>query len=969
MRTTTPFCRWNVPRSAFLLLLSIVVGTTLAAASVGWGNVGPKPPDRHFHAIAYDSARGRVVLFGGVGDSGLLSDTLEWDGTAWVNVTPAVSPPARYGHALAYDSSRGRVVLFGGNGLNGFLADTWEWDGTAWVNVTPAVSPPARFVHALTYDSARARIVLFGGRSAAAPYYLADTWEWDGTTWVNVTPAVSPPARSNHAMAYDSARGRVVLFGGSNGSHLDDTWERVGTVWVRVMPAASPPARMTYAMAYESARGRVVLFGGYGNGFLADTWEWDGAAWVDVTPAVSPPARYGHAMAYDSARGRVILFGGLREVSPYYLADTWEWDGSAWVGVALAVSPPARSDHALAYDSARGRVVLFGGSQNYFSGPFLADTWEWDGTTWSDVTPAVSPPARSRHAMVYDSARGRVVLFGGWTGYSQFFADTWEWDGSSWVKVTPSVSPPPREGHALAYDSVRGRVVLFGGYNGNQYLGDTWEWDGTTWSNVSPAVSPPPRDSHAVAYDSARGRVVLFGGYPSGVDTWEWDGASWVNATPAVSPLRRYAHAMAYDSARGRVVLFGGWTGSNDFFADTWEWDGTAWVNVTPALSPPARSDHALTYDVARSRVVLFGGWNGDPVADTWDYPGTEFLCDGLDDNYNGSIDEGCDDDLDGYCDAAMTVVGSPAVCSLGAGDCDDTNPSIHPSATETCDGKDNDCDLVVDDGNPGGGLSCNTGLQGICSIGTTNCVAGSIACTQNLQPAAEVCDNLDNNCNGLIDEDAAGLDSDSDGVHNACDNCRFAFNPSQSDTDHDRVGNACDNCLTTYNPSQTDTDSDQRGDVCDNCPADYNPSQDNADGDRAGDVCDNCAFTPNDDQADFDHDFEGDVCDLNDGLIMVNSPASTSVLYQREQGFSSYNVYRGDMKTLRTTGIFTQDPSLVPAADQFCGMTTGSLFDPFVPGLGRVVYYLVTGVSAGSEGSLGNRSNGTPRPNDNPCQ
>ena len=66
--------------------------------------------------MAYDSQRGRVVLFGGYGDSGGLADTWEWDGSTWVERTPATSPPARSGHAMAYDSQRGRVVLFGGYG-------------------------------------------------------------------------------------------------------------------------------------------------------------------------------------------------------------------------------------------------------------------------------------------------------------------------------------------------------------------------------------------------------------------------------------------------------------------------------------------------------------------------------------------------------------------------------------------------------------------------------------------------------------------------------------------------------------------------------------------------------------------------------------------------------------------------------------------------------------------------------------
>ena len=78
----------------------------------------PSPLARHGHALGYDSARGRVVLFGGINDStGYLSDTWEWDGNVWTQRTPAQSPPAR-GVALAYDSARGRIVLFGG--YNGF---------------------------------------------------------------------------------------------------------------------------------------------------------------------------------------------------------------------------------------------------------------------------------------------------------------------------------------------------------------------------------------------------------------------------------------------------------------------------------------------------------------------------------------------------------------------------------------------------------------------------------------------------------------------------------------------------------------------------------------------------------------------------------------------------------------------------------------------------------------------------------
>lgn len=72
------------------------------------------------------------------------------------------------------------------------------------------------------------------------------------------------------------------------------------------------------------------------------------------------------------------------------------------------------------------------------------------------------------------------------------------------------VGPLLRWCPAMVYDSVRGRVVLFGGY-GNTNLGDTWEWDTENWTQVED-IGPPGRWGHGMAYDKARQRVVLFGG-------------------------------------------------------------------------------------------------------------------------------------------------------------------------------------------------------------------------------------------------------------------------------------------------------------------------------------------------------------------------------------------------------------------------------------------------------------------------
>lgn len=284
-------------------------------------------------------------------------------------------------------------------------------------------------------------------------------------TWQRLTQTATPPARSEAAMTYDAARGRVVLFGGTNGSYLGDTWELDRATWIQRTPATSPPARFAAAIAYDAARGRVVLFGGTNGNNLADTWEFDGATWIQRAPSASPPARKSGVMTYDAARRRVVLFGG-RAGGFNYLGDTWEYDGTTWVQRMIA-SPPERANAVMTYDPKRGLAILFGGANTNGT---LNDTWVLDGTAW---TVKNTGPGRKFAAMAYDAARDRTVLFGGFP----VLGDTWEFDGVNWAqRTTLTTSPSARYAPAMTYDVARGRIIVFGGHNStNGYFGDTWQ--------------------------------------------------------------------------------------------------------------------------------------------------------------------------------------------------------------------------------------------------------------------------------------------------------------------------------------------------------------------------------------------------------------------------------------------------------------------------------------------------------------
>jgi hypothetical protein len=144
--------------------------------------------------------------------------------------------------------------------------------------------------------------------------------------------------------------------------------------------------------------------------------------------------------------------------------------------------------------------------------------------------------------------------------------------------------------------------------------------------------------------------------------------------------------------------------------------------------------------------------------------PGRTEICDGIDNNCNGLIDEGVklvfykDLDGDGYTDGT-TQVGCSApwgyVLSATSGDCNDNDPNVNPGKTEICDGKDNNCNGQIDEGF-NVGQSCTVGVGECARTGQYVCTADGSGTQCNATPGtptAEICDGKDNDCDGQIDE------------------------------------------------------------------------------------------------------------------------------------------------------------------------------------------------------------------------
>ena len=294
---------------------------------------------------------------------------------------------------------------------------------------------------------------------------------------------------------------------------------------------------------------------------------------------------------------------------------------------AAGESPQKMLGQKMIYDPVGQRIILFGGS--YYSGSytFYGDTWSYDvaQAEWTKLTPTGSPIARFNHAMVYDSDRKEIVVFGGFS-YSGRVGDTWVYNIASnkWTNETPDKSPSRRSDPGAAYDAKNKKVIIFGGYGHDDVMqGDTWAFDmeTRTWTQMNPATRPAKRYGGVMVYDTYTERCLLFGGHMEGDDgsemgyekeMWAYDYAAdnWEKIPTTTKPLARYWHELAYDPEENRIILFSGSQGGGNDLGDTWIYSCSEvkWMQVSSTVSPSARSQPSMAYDTQTKKTFMFGG-------------------------------------------------------------------------------------------------------------------------------------------------------------------------------------------------------------------------------------------------------------------------------------------------------------------------------------------------------------------------
>jgi hypothetical protein len=383
---------------------------------------GTPPAARWYHSTIYDPVGGRMIVCGGTSTSSTKpGDTYALDlaSSSWSFLWPTENlPAARSSHTAIYDPVRDRMIVYGGvtnSGASVYTDDVWTLSLSVdpeWTRILEQTStgPIYGGGSSAIYDPVRDQMIVFGGYCAGAPNYgySNDVWTLNlsgAPSWHRRSPlGPLPGVRCSHSAIYDPVRDRLLVFGGYYvfSGYLHDVWalSLSGTMaWTQLHPSGYlPQGRAGHVAAYDPLRDRMLIFGGaYGTSTsFDDTWALslaDTSTWTLLTPTGPAPQRSSEPGFYDPIRDRLVVFGYswgssmLNDVRALSLADPPSWSTLSPAGA------PARSRNgsSVIYDPTRDCAVIFGGN-----GPSSSsnDTYELhfdspdvscpEGVTWGE---------------------------------------------------------------------------------------------------------------------------------------------------------------------------------------------------------------------------------------------------------------------------------------------------------------------------------------------------------------------------------------------------------------------------------------------------------------------------------------------------------------------------------------------------------------------------------------------------------
>jgi N-acetylneuraminic acid mutarotase len=643
-----------------------------------------------------------MIVWGGFVGADLATGALyDPDADSWTPITTKDAPDPRHGHVAVWT---GDQMLIWGSDADPDTSKTGSRYNPAtdsWKAIT-ATGVPDQLTSGYTAVWTGTRMVLWGTQD----FSVGAQYDPSTNTWTPVSTSGAPSHRIRHSAVWTGTR--MVVWGGEGsrgrGVNTGGSYDPSADEWSSISDEGVPSARAGHTAVWTGSL--MLVWGGYGqydtNGDPPTRFNtgarYDPAAdsWTPTSTNGAPSAQRGHTAVWTGTQ--MVVWGG-------YLPDRVTHDVNAgarydpatdtWSPTATSGAPPAREQHTAVWTGSQ--MVVWGGFSD--DGPLVSGgRYDPANDVWTPTSTAGAPSSRYGHTAVWTGSS--MIVWGGFS-FPDYLDTGARYDPASdrWTPTSTAGAPAGREEHTAVWTG--SQMVVWGGEADAGVFSSGGRYDPRTdiWTPTSLQGAPSNEDHTAVW--TGHEMLVWGGNYD---DQGRYDPASdtWTAMSSSGAPSQRTQHSAIWT---GREMVVWGGRGAEDRLDTGGRYNPVtdSWLPTSTTGTPSARRGHTAVWT---GDLMLI--WGGDSLIDV-DRIGRYVL--------GPSVDH----DGDGFTECE--------------GDCDDTRANVHPGATESCDGLDNDCDGVIDNG---GDALCDDANP--CTIDACDSIAG--ACSHNSRPNGTVCDD-----------------------------------------------------------------------------------------------------------------------------------------------------------------------------------------------------------------------------------
>ena len=598
----------------------------------------------------------------------------------------ATAPVGRYNHVSVWTGSE--MIVWGGSATSSYTntGARYNLSADSWTTTSTTGAPDARSLMTALWSGQR--MIIWGGRTATiSSLNTGGRYDPSSDGWQVTTLTGAPSARSGHTAVWTGTE--MIVWGGTSvndGGRYNPSTDS----WMTTSTTGEPAARGGHSAVWTGSE--MIVWGG---NYLDTGGRYNLAldSWVPTSGSGAPSPRTVNTTVWTGSE--MIVWGGALSGNPVNTGGRYVPATDSWTSTATLEAPVARSGHCAVWTG--GEMIVWGGANN--GSPMYNDGGRYAPATntWTAMASAGAPTARMGPTAVWT---GNEMLIWGGSDINTMCNSGASYAPSqnTWKPITPPATGRLAGGSAVWSGS---EMVLWGATDGtNSNLGGRYNPTTATWRTTTASGAPASRYGYSTVWTGSE--MIVWGGsvtsYPSNTggrynpftDTW--------TSTPINAAVVGREFAPAVWTGR-EMVVWGGHAVSHSIgyvLGDGWQYDPATgvWTAISMIGAPMSRWNHSAAW--TGTEMIVWAGNDGGTVTFNDGNQYCASSCSSPSIWYQ-------DHDGDGFGTGSVQQVSctQPAGFAAASGDCNDLDSAIRPGAAEICNGIDDDCDGTIDNGIP----------------------------------------------------------------------------------------------------------------------------------------------------------------------------------------------------------------------------------------------------------------------------